>query len=180
MCGMVQGGMIARALGLDPTLVVADEPTTGLDVIVQDQILQRIKEIHTQLGKTMLLITHDMAVVAENCDKIAVMYAGKIVESGGSDVFERPFHPYTMGLCNAFPDLVDQDRELISIPIPNAPPSLLDLPVGCRFAERCPFATELCLSERSEEHTSELQSLMRISYAVFCLKKKNIYVVSQQ
>src|SRR3546814_11839970 len=67
--------------------------------------------------------------------------------SGGSDVFERPFHPYTMGLCNAFPDLVDQDRELISIPIPNAPPSLLDLPVGCRFAERCPFATELCLSE---------------------------------
>jgi oligopeptide/dipeptide ABC transporter ATP-binding protein len=140
--GMRQRAMIAMAMVLDPTLIVADEPTTGLDVIVQDQILYRIKEIHSRLGKTMLLITHDMAVVAENCDRIAVMYAGKIVEYGGSDVFERPFHPYTMGLCNAFPDLADHARELISIP--KAPPSLLDLPKGCRFAERCPFATERC------------------------------------
>jgi len=143
--GMRQRAMIAMAMVLDPTLIVADEPTTGLDVIVQDQILYRIKEIHAELGKTMLLITHDMAVVAENCDKIAVMYAGKIVEYGGSDVFERPFHPYTMGLCNAFPDLADHDRELISIP--KAPPSLLDLPKGCRFAERCPFSTDRCLVE---------------------------------
>ncbi|MSO75791.1 MAG: ABC transporter ATP-binding protein [Alphaproteobacteria bacterium] len=140
--GMRQRAMIAMAMVLDPNLVVADEPTTGLDVIVQDQILHRIKEIHIRLKKAMLLITHDMAVVAENCDRIAVMYAGRIVEYGAHDVFERPFHPYTMGLCNAFPDLADEGRELISIP--KAPPSLLDLPTGCRFAERCPFATDLC------------------------------------
>ncbi len=143
--GMRQRAMIAMAMVLDPGLVVADEPTTGLDVIVQDQILHRIKEIHTRLNKTMLLITHDMAVVAENCDRIAVMYAGKIVEHGGEDVFERPFHPYTMGLCNAFPDLADRGRELISIP--KAPPSLLSPPPGCRFAERCPFATTRCTAE---------------------------------
>ena len=143
--GMRQRAMIAMAMVLDPNLVVADEPTTGLDVIVQDQILYRIKQIHTQLDKTMLLITHDMAVVAENCDRIAVMYAGKLVEYGAHDVFERPFHPYTMGLCNAFPDLADAGRDLISIP--KAPPSLLALPRGCRFAERCPFATELCRNE---------------------------------
>ena len=126
-------------------MVVADEPTTGLDVIVQDQILHRIKQIHTRLKKTMLLITHDMAVVAENCDRIAVMYAGKLVEHGAHDVFERPFHPYTMGLCNAFPDLADQGRALVSIP--GAPPSLQATPPGCRFAERCPFATDLCRCE---------------------------------
>ena len=140
--GMRQRAMIAMAMVLDPNIVVADEPTTGLDVIVQDQILARIKEIHAKLGKTMLLVTHDMAVVAENCDRIAVMYAGKLVEHGAHDVFERPFHPYTMGLCSAFPDLADEGRELISIP--RAPPSLLAMPPGCRFAERCPFATDLC------------------------------------
>src|SRR3546814_17077940 len=98
--------MMSRSMVLDPTLVVADEPTTGLDVIVQDQILHRIKEIHTQLGKTMLLITHAMAVVAENCDKIAVMYAGKIVASGGLDVVERPFLPSTIGRFQPFLDLL--------------------------------------------------------------------------
>jgi peptide/nickel transport system ATP-binding protein len=143
--GMRQRAMIAMAMVLNPDMVVADEPTTGLDVIVQDQILHRIKQIHTRLKKTMLLITHDMAVVAENCDRIAVMYAGKLVEHGAHDVFERPFHPYTMGLCNAFPDLADQGRALVSIP--GAPPSLQATPPGCRFAERCPFATDLCRRE---------------------------------
>ena len=141
--GMRQRAMIAMAMVLDPTLVVADEPTTGLDVIVQDQILQRIREIHDRLQKTMLLITHDMAVVAENCDKIAVMYAGQVMEYGGNAVFQAPSHPYTMGLCNAFPDLDDRGRELISIP--GAPPSLLSPPTGCRFHERCPFATQHCV-----------------------------------
>jgi oligopeptide/dipeptide ABC transporter ATP-binding protein len=141
--GMRQRAMIAMAMVLDPTLVVADEPTTGLDVIVQDQILQRIKEIHERLQKTMLLITHDMAVVAENCDKIAVMYAGQIMEYGGKAVFQTPHHPYTMGMCNAFPDLDDRNRELISIP--GSPPSLLSPPTGCRFHERCPFATVHCV-----------------------------------
>ncbi len=143
--GMRQRAMIAMAMVLDPAFIVADEPTTGLDVIVQDQILHRIREIHRNLGKTMLLITHDMAVVAENCDRIAVMYAGKLVEHGGHDVFESPFHPYTMGLCNAFPDLADRGRELISIP--KAPPSLIDPPPGCRFADRCPFAEPRCVAE---------------------------------
>jgi oligopeptide/dipeptide ABC transporter ATP-binding protein len=143
--GMRQRAMIAMAMVLDPRLVVADEPTTGLDVIVQDQILQRIREIHDRLGKAMLLITHDMAVVSENCDKIAVMYAGRIMEYGGEAVFRTPFHPYTLGLCNAFPNLADRGHELISIP--GAPPSLFDPPAGCRFRQRCPFATARCAEE---------------------------------
>ena len=140
--------MIAMAMVLDPGLVVADEPTTGLDVIVQDQILQRIRRIHVEQAKTMLLITHDMAVVAENCDRIVVMYAGRVMESGSESVFREPFHPYTMALCNAFPDLDDRDRELISIP--GSPPSLVDPPAGCRFAPRCPFATAVCHEQAPE------------------------------
>jgi oligopeptide/dipeptide ABC transporter ATP-binding protein len=93
----------------------------------------------------MLLITHNMAVVAENCDKIAVMYAGKIMEYGRDAVFHRPYHPYTLGLINAFPALVETGQELISIP--GSPPDLLHLPAGCRFQERCPFATEQCVQE---------------------------------
>jgi oligopeptide/dipeptide ABC transporter ATP-binding protein len=143
--GMRQRAMIAMAMVLDPGLIVADEPTTGLDVIVQDQILQRIRRIHVEQRKTMLLITHDMAVVAENCDRIVVMYAGRVMESGRDAVFREPFHPYTLALCNAFPDLDDRDRELISIP--GTPPSLVDPPEGCRFAPRCPFATARCLAE---------------------------------
>ncbi|MGE0311452.1 MAG: ABC transporter ATP-binding protein [Lautropia sp.] len=143
--GMRQRAMIAMAMVLDPGLVVADEPTTGLDVIVQDQILQRIRRIHVEQRKTMLLITHDMAVVAENCDRIVVMYAGQVMEAGRDAVFREPFHPYTLALCNAFPDLDDRDRELISIP--GVPPSLVDPPPGCRFAPRCPFATDLCRTD---------------------------------
>jgi oligopeptide/dipeptide ABC transporter ATP-binding protein len=143
--GMRQRAMIAMALALDPKLIVADEPTTGLDVIIQDQVLERVAEIHAFSGNAMLLITHDMAVVSENCDRIAVMYAGRIMEIGGADVFLSPVHPYTMGLCNAFPDPGRGDGELISIP--GTPPSLVDPPSGCRFRTRCPFATALCTSE---------------------------------
>ena len=143
--GMRQRAMIAMALALDPKLVVADEPTTGLDVIIQDQILERVAEIHMQSGNAMLLITHDMAVVSENCDRIAVMYAGRIMEMGGSDVFSSPVHPYTLGLCNAFPDAGRREGELISIP--GTPPSLVHPPSGCRFHTRCPFATSRCTNE---------------------------------
>ncbi|GAA5232562.1 ABC transporter ATP-binding protein [Verticiella sediminum] len=140
--GMRQRAMIAMAMVLDPQLVVADEPTTGLDVIVQDQIIQRIRRIQREQHKTMLLITHDMALVAENCDRIVVMYAGQVMEAGREAVFRTPFHPYTLGLCNAFPDLDDRDRELIAIP--GVPPNLVSPPPGCRFAPRCPFATDVC------------------------------------
>jgi oligopeptide/dipeptide ABC transporter ATP-binding protein len=143
--GMRQRAMIAMALALDPKLIVADEPTTGLDVIIQDKILGEIADIHARSGNAMLLITHDMAVVSENCDRIAVMYAGRIMEMGGSDVFLSPTHPYTMGLCNAFPDPGRRDGELISIP--GVPPSLIDPPGGCRFHPRCPFATPRCIAE---------------------------------
>ncbi|MEO9191299.1 MAG: ABC transporter ATP-binding protein [Acetobacteraceae bacterium] len=146
--GMRQRAMIAMALVLDPDFIVADEPTTGLDVIVQDQILHRIRTIHDATDKAMLLITHDMAVVSENCDRIAVMYAGRIMEYGGASVFEAPYHPYTLGLCNAFPNLADRDRPLISIP--GAPPDLVAPPAGCRFHARCPFATTRCTTEVPE------------------------------
>jgi oligopeptide/dipeptide ABC transporter ATP-binding protein len=141
--GMRQRAMIAMAMVLDPPLIIADEPTTGLDVLVQDQILQQMRQLHDQYGKAMLLITHDMAVVAENCDRIAVMYAGRIMEYGGEAVFRTPYHPYTLGLCSAFPDIADRGRALISIP--GTPPSLVAPPAGCRFHARCPFATTLCV-----------------------------------
>ena len=140
--GMRQRAMIAMAMVLDPALIVADEPTTGLDVLVQDQILRRIRDLHDRLGKAMLLITHDMAVVAENCDRIVVMYAGRVMEYGGEAVFRAPYHPYTLGLCNAFPDLANRARALISIP--GTPPNLVAPPEGCRFQARCPFATARC------------------------------------
>jgi oligopeptide/dipeptide ABC transporter ATP-binding protein len=143
--GMRQRAMIAMALALDPKLIVADEPTTGLDVIIQDQILERVADIHASSGNAMLLITHDMAVVSENCGRIAVMYAGRIMEMGGTEVFLSPVHPYTMGLCNAFPDAGRSHGELIAIP--GTPPSLLDPPSGCRFHARCPFATARCANE---------------------------------
>ena len=141
--GMRQRAIIAMALALDPPLLIADEPTTALDVVVQDQIYAELGRIRRASGQALVLITHDIALVAENCDRIAVMYAGRIVEMGAvPDVFARPHHPYTIGLASAFPVLRGDGGELISIA--GAPPSLLEPPPGCRFAPRCPFAEELC------------------------------------
>lgn len=155
--GMKQRAMIAMALVLDPDLIIADEPTTALDVISQDTILYHLEKLQEETGAAMLLITHDMSVVAEVCDRTGVMYAGKLAELGPTDgVFEAPYHPYTLGLKNAFPSIRGDDDELISIP--GSPPQLVNLDEQCRFAERCPFATDKCrqatpqLEPQAENH----------------------------
>ena len=141
--GMRQRAAIALALALEPKLVIADEPVTALDVIVQRQILDTLKELQSRLGISVLLVTHDISVVAYVCDQVAVMYAGKVVEAGpATSVLTAPFHPYTMGLYNAFPDLERAAQTLTSIR--GAPPSLLEPPTGCSFRERCPFMISKC------------------------------------
>ena len=157
--GMRQRAIIAMALALNPSLIIADEPTTALDVIVQDSILQKIYKLRRTLQKAMLLITHDVSVIVENCDSVLVMYAGKIVEQGRTEViFTTPYHPYTLGLQNAFPSIHGEVRELISIP--GAPPNLINPPEGCRFHDRCPFSTDRCQEEEpplrrvNEDHLS--------------------------
>lgn len=144
--GMRQRALIAMAMALNPTLVVADEPTTALDVIVKDQILFRIDEVQRHKGKSLFLVTHDISVVAENCDRVAVMYAGKIMEHAATQpLLDKPYHPYTLGLKNAFPTIDGPLQELISIP--GTPPDLAHPPQGCSFHERCPFATSRCVDE---------------------------------
>lgn len=144
--GMKQRAMIALALALSPKLVIADEPVTALDVIVQNQVLRVLKNLKRELGLTLVMITHDISVVAETCDDVAVMYAGKIIEIGPvSRVLKHSMHPYTMGLANAFPNLKKTEGTLISIE--GSPPDLVDPPKGCRFAARCPFKIEACLHE---------------------------------
>ena len=144
--GQRQRVVIALALVLKPSIVIADEPTTGLDVVVQDNILDLILEIQEEMDNSMLLITHDISVVAEVADRTAVMYGGRIMEQGSTiDIFRDHVHPYTIGLRNAFPALTDSNDVLPSIP--GTPPNLLDPPPGCRFANRCPFATEECEME---------------------------------
>lgn len=144
--GMRQRAVIAMALALDPDLVIADEPVTALDVIVQNQVLRTFRELQERLKLSAIMITHDIAVVAETCDEVAVMYAGKIVErTSVARFFHQPFHPYTLGLQNAYPSLIDPKRTLISIE--GYPPDLVDPPRGCRFNTRCPFAIERCFHE---------------------------------
>lgn len=144
--GMRQRVLIAMSLSLNPDLIIADEPTTALDVVVKDQILDRIDRIQKQLHKSLLLVTHDISVVAENCDRTIVMYGGKIVEYAATGpLLKRPYHPYTLGLKNAFPRLRGPIQELISIP--GSPPDLVNPPTGCRFHPRCPFARQRCIDE---------------------------------
>ena len=149
--GMKQRAVIAMAMALQPQLLIADEPTTALDVVTQAQILSRLARLRRERGMALMFITHDISVVVQTCDRVAVMYGGKIMETGPvRQVFGAPFHPYTMGLTNAFPTLEGAQRELISIP--GTPPNLLNPPAGCRFAERCPFATDRCRAEEPAQH----------------------------
>lgn len=139
--GQAQRVMIAIAVALHPELLIADEPTTALDVTIQAQILDLIRDLRSQMGTAVILITHDLGVVAEIADRVAVMYAGQIVEQASvTELFEKPLHPYTLGLINSIPVLGEiKDRlEVIDGVVPN----LIDLPAGCRFAPRCRARTE--------------------------------------
>ncbi|MGH3650941.1 MAG: ABC transporter ATP-binding protein, partial [Acidimicrobiia bacterium] len=144
--GMKQRSVIAMALACDPKLIIADEPTTALDVIVQEQILDELRKIQHDLGMSIIYISHDIAVIAEITDLLGVMYAGKIVEMGTtSEVFARPRHPYTWLILSSTPSITGPRRLLA--PLEGEPPNLLDPPSGCRFHPRCPFATEQCVLE---------------------------------
>jgi peptide/nickel transport system ATP-binding protein len=144
--GMKQRAIIAMALSCDPKLIIADEPTTALDVIVQEQILEELKKIQRDLGMSIIYISHDIAVIAEITDLMGVMYAGKLVEYGKTtDIFSRPRHPYAWLILSSTPSITGPRRQLA--PLEGEPPNLLDPPTGCRFHPRCPFATEICVSD---------------------------------
>lgn len=141
--GMQQRALIAIALVCGPSLLLADEPTTALDVTIQAQIVKLMKEINEERGTAIILVTHDLGLAAEFCDKIAVMYAGRVVEQGTVDeVVENPQHPYTQGLLNCRPSLGERHTPIR--PIPGNVPNLANLPVGCSFAPRCTQAQETC------------------------------------
>ncbi len=141
--GMKQRAMMAMALSCNPDLVIADEPTTALDVIVQAQVLKEIKKLQRELGLSMILISHDLSVVAETCDKTIIMYAGNIAEDSTTlEIFRHPLHPYSIGLIGAFPKLTGERKRLESIK--GNPPNLLNPPPGCRFHPRCPYAKGVC------------------------------------
>ena len=158
--GMRQRIMIAMALSCDPALVLADEPTTALDVTIQAQILELMKSLSRRLGVAMLIITHNLGVVARYADRVNVMYAGKIVEQGTArEIYANPRHPYTLGLLRSVPRL-DEPRRARLQPIPGQPPDLSRLPVGCSFAPRCAYVVDRCreqqppLEEVADAHVS--------------------------
>lgn len=144
--GMRQRVVIAMALACKPDFLIADEPTTALDVTIQAQILELIKELQADMGMSVILITHDLGVIAETCDEVVVMYAGKVAERGSVfDIFDRAAHPYTRGLLKSIPTLNTEPKSTLSV-IDGMVPGLLDLPEGCRFENRCTFSNEQCIS----------------------------------
>jgi peptide/nickel transport system ATP-binding protein len=160
--GMKQRVVIATALACSPRLLLADEPTTALDVTIQAQVLRMIRELKTRLNTSLILISHDLGVVAQICDKVAIMYAGEIVEHGRLvDIYDRPMHPYTEGLFNSIPRL-EVERERLA-PIKGLMPDPTALPPGCVFASRCPYAQAACEQRRPrpvESHGRLIACLM--------------------
>ena len=148
--GMRQRVMIAMALACDPDILIADEPTTALDVTIQAQIVELMKEMQQKNGNAIIMITHDLGVVADVADKIMVMYAGSPVEMGTADeIFYQPHHPYTWGLMRSIPKPEGDEKHPLT-PIEGNPPSLMSLPTGCSFAPRCPYATDKCRASKPE------------------------------
>jgi len=145
--GMRQRAIIAMALSCNPKVLIADEPTTALDVMIQAQITQLLKKLQRELNLTLILVTHDLGVVAELCDDVLVMYAGKVAEyATGDTIYNEAKHPYTSRLLKAFPDIDNLDADLVSIP--GVPPRLDDLPIGCRFSPRCHLCKDYCKREQ--------------------------------
>jgi peptide/nickel transport system ATP-binding protein len=163
-CGMRQRAFIAMALSCDPSLLIADEPTTALDVTVQAQILELLKKLRQDFGSSIVLITHDLGVVAEVADRVIVMYAGRIVERGSKrDIFARPWHPYSWGLHDSIPPLAGaKPRRLPSIP--GSPPSLLSLPAGCAFAPRCGYRFAKCGERPPLEGEGDHEAACHLSF----------------
>ncbi len=145
--GMRQRVMIAMALACQPDVLIADEPTTALDVTIQDQILKLMRSLQKEFQRSVIFITHDLGVVAELCSRVIVMYGGLIMEEALiDDLFEHPAHPYTMGLLRSIPG-ASQDRSQRLVPIPGSPPDMLNPPKGCPFVHRCPYARNICAQE---------------------------------
>ncbi|MBB2481399.1 ABC transporter ATP-binding protein [Bacillus sp. APMAM] len=153
--GMRQRAMIAIALACNPELLIADEPTTALDVTIQAQVLNLMKDLQEKTNTAIILITHDLGVVAETAQRVAVMYAGVIVETGSvEDIFESPKHPYTWGLLESIPNFEAEEKERL-IPIEGSPPDLFNPPKGCPFAARCKYAMEVCVDYMPPEFEIE-------------------------
>jgi len=150
--GMKQRVVIAMALLLEPEIVIADEPTTALDVLIQAQIINLLKRLKNEKGMTIILITHDLAIISEIADKIAIMYAGQIVEFGSSSqIYKNAKHPYTQALLSAIPKLHSIDKQMHFVK--GNPPNLLNLTSGCRFFSRCPYAMDICKENPPEIET---------------------------
>ncbi len=170
--GMKQRLVIAMALACNPDLLLADEPTTALDVTIQAQVLDMITELKKQKNSSMIMITHDLGVVAEVCDKVGIIYAGKIVEYGTKEqIYNHPTHPYTIGLFGAIPDM-NEDEEWLH-PIEGLPPDPTNLPAGCAFNPRCPYATDACRKGAVENMVTPDGHLCRCLHIAEVLKKED-------
>lgn len=164
--GMRQRAMIAMALACEPKFLIADEPTTALDVTIQAQIMDLIKDLNQQLGMGIMLITHDLGVVSQTCDRVIIMYLGHIVEEGTTaDIFDRPLHPYTNGLIKSIPSLETKKDEKLFM-IKGTVPPLSEVKEGCRFCNRCEYATDLCRKQDPELVAVNETQKVRCHYAV--------------